>query len=174
MTNTALQWLYNTLEENRNKRCFVFIHPNLTDDSGNPLGVYATNQFFDTWGTNTTVFKNLMSHYKNTILFHGHTHMMFECQEADETANYTEKNGFRSVHIPSLSRPCAIIGGKREYQNDKSYGYVVDVYEDCIVLNGMDFINTVPVPLGCFKIDTTLVEIPEKTFTDSTGTITIK
>ena len=170
MSDEELQWLYETLEANRNKRCFVFVHPDIS--SGNPLGAYTSNRLFDNWGTKTTAFKNLLSHYKNTILFHGHSHMMFECQEVDDTANYSTQDGFRSVHIPSLSRPCAIIDGVRTYQNDKSYGYLVDVYEDCIVLNGMDFIDNERVPLGTYKIDTTLQTIEANTFTDSTGTIT--
>lgn len=48
---------------------------------------------------------------------------------------------------------------------------MVEVYDDCIVLNGIDFINNEPVPIGTYEIDTTLVEIEEKTFIDSTGTI---
>lgn len=171
MTDEALQWLYETLEENRNRRCFVFIHPHLKDDSGNALGVYTTNQFFTNWKS-TAAFKNLLSHYRNTILFHGHSHMMLECQEVDETANYTEKNGFRSVHIPSLTRPCAIIDGVRTYQNEKSYAYIMDVYADCIVLNGLDLIANKAVPIGTYRINTTLQTIPAGTFTDSTGTIT--
>lgn len=172
MTDEALQWLYETLEVNRNKRCFIFVHPHITNDSGNATNIYTSNPIFDWWGTKTTVFKNLLSHYKNTILFHGHTHMMFECQEVDEAANYTEKNGFRSIHIPSLSRPCAIIDGVRTYQDDKSYGYLMDVYDDCIVLNGRDFVNDEWIPTGTFKIYTPLVKISAGTFTDSTGIIT--
>lgn len=170
MSDETLQWLYETLEANRNKRCFVFVHPDIS--SGNPLGAYTSNRLFALWGTKTTAFIDLLKHYKNTVLFHGHSHMMFECQEVDEIANYTEKDGFRSVHVPSLSRPCAIIDGVRTYQNDKSYGYLVDVYEDFIVLNGMNFINNQYCPLGVFKIDTTLQTIKANTFPDSTGTIT--
>lgn len=169
MSDDALQWLYYVLETNRNKRCFVFVHPDIS--SGNPLGAYSSNRLFDYWGTKTTAFKNLLRHYKNTVLFHGHSHMMFECQEVDDVANYSERDGFKSVHVPSLGRPCAIIDGVRTYQDTKSQGYIVDVYDDCIVLNGMDFVNEKPVPLGVYKIDTTLQTIEANTFTDSTGTI---
>ena len=37
MSRDALQWLYETLEDNRDRRCFVFVHPDIS--SGNPLGV---------------------------------------------------------------------------------------------------------------------------------------
>lgn len=170
MSDEALQWLYATLEDNRNKRCFVFVHPHIS--SGNALGAYTSNNLFGGWGTKTTAFKNLLCHYKNTILFHGHSHFMFECQEDDAIATYTEKDGFRSVHVPSLTRPCAIINGTRTYQDTKSQGFIVDVYDDCIVLNGVDFVSNEPVPLGVYKINTTLQTIAPNTFIDSTGIIT--
>lgn len=170
MTDEALQWLYGVLEYNRNRRCFIFVHPYL--DSGNVNGAYG-NDVFSWWGTKTRAFKNLLKHYKNTILFHGHSHFWFKDQELDKTANYNESTGFRSVHIPSLTRPAYAVDGERGGNDALSYGYVMDVYDDCIVLNGMDFINDEPVPTGVLKIDTKLVEIEANTFTDSTGNITI-
>lgn len=156
MTDEAFDFLSNTLEANRNRRCFIFIHPQFTNDSGNALGAYTSNQYLDSWGK-ATAFKNLLNEYKNAILFHGHSHFMFECQEFDECANYTNKNGFHSVHVPSLGRTRKIT---MDYAMLGSQGYIVDVYDDCIVLNGMAFDYTdatkvVPVPLGTFKIDTT-------------------
>lgn len=173
MTDEALQWLYETLEANRNKRCFIFVHPHLS--SGNPLGAYSSNPIFTWWGTKTTAFKNLLNHYKNTILFHGHSHTMFECQEVDSEANYSTKDGFKSVHVPSLGRPRIVVNGVLgDYGNADSQGYIVDVYDDCIVLNGMDLINNEYIPLGIYKIDTTLQNIEANTFSDSTGIITTK
>ncbi len=169
MTDEALQWCYETLEANRNKRCFIFVHPYL--DSGNVNSVYG-NDVFSWWGIKTTAFKNLLKHYKNAILFHGHSHFRFEEQALDDTANYNESTGFRSVHIPSLGRPAYVVDGTRGGDDSLSFGYLMDVYVDCIVLNGMDFINNECVPLGTFKIDTTLQYIEANTFTDSTGTIT--
>jgi hypothetical protein len=41
-------------------------------------------------------------------------------------------------------------------KDGESQGYIVDVYDNCIVLNGLSFsgTNATPVPLGTFKIDT--------------------
>lgn len=184
----SLQWLYETLETNRNKRCFVFIHPWLTNDSGNPLSA-VTNNVFTMWQNNTgnrnleTVFKNLMTHYKNAVLFHGHSHMKFEMQEFDEYANYTEKNGFKSIHIPSASRPRIVDleTNKAIDNNADSQCYLVDVYDDYIILSGVGLTGVTsdnisskqyqPSPLGTYKIDTPLVTVEANTFTDSTGTI---
>jgi hypothetical protein len=97
-----------------------------------------------------------MNRYPNAILFHGHTHMKFESQQFDRDANYSEENGFKSVHVPSLGAPRTLISTDGAWEGDDagSQGYIVDVYDDCIVLNGMDFVNEVPVPLGVYKIET--------------------
>lgn len=158
MTDEDFQWLSETLETNKDKRCFVFVHPYIEEDSGDPLDV-RENSIFDNgyWGaTNRNAFMNLMQQYDNAVLFHGHSHMKFEYQEEDVNANYTERNGFKSVHIPSLAKPRDINFDTMTSQDDNSasQGYIVDVYDDCIVLNGWDFINGKPIPLGTYKIMT--------------------
>lgn len=156
MGDDALQWLSETLEENRNKRCFVFVHAYIEKDSGDPMDV-RENSIFDSWGiAKTSAFMNLLRQHNNTILFHGHSHMKFENQEYDINANYTDRNGFKSVHVPSVGCPRDINFETMQSKNDYagSQGYVVDVYDDCIVLNGMDLVNNECVPLGVYKIDT--------------------
>ena len=169
MSDEAFDWLATTLEDNKDKRCFIFVHPDIS--SGNPLGKYTSNRLFDNWGK-TEEFKNLLRKYENVVLFHGHSHFIFECQELDKLANYTENDGFRSVHIPSLGNPTDIVDAEwnrdkdgerkavylKDYVTQVSQGYLMDVYDDCIVLNGIDFITEKPVPLGTFKID---ISIPQ-------------
>jgi 3',5'-cyclic AMP phosphodiesterase CpdA len=83
MSDADFTWLGNTLEANKNKRCFVFIHSHIDDnveggveDSGNPAFA-RENSIFGYWGaTKTANFINLMKQYPNAILFHGHTHIM--------------------------------------------------------------------------------------------------
>lgn len=180
-TQAELQWMYETLEANRNKRCFVFTHVlphehrvgnpnNLVVTGGKPLLWYVTD------GGIGQAFISLLQHYKNTILFHGHSHTRFWLQERDEKANYSDANGYRSVHIPSLAVPRDYDGGTGlEEVYAESEGYIVDVYDDYIVLNGRDFIDNDKdghwIGVATYKIDTAMVEIPADTFTDSTGTI---
>lgn len=163
MSDEDFTWLGETLEANKDKRCFVFVHSHIDDnaeggveDSGNP--VFAReNSIFGYWGAaKTTNFLNLMKQYPNVILFHGHTHIMFEAQEFDTDANYSEENGFHSVHVPSCGAPRKLISKDGTWQaaDSESQGYIVDVYDDCIVLNGMDFVSKQPVPLGVYKIET--------------------
>lgn len=169
-TDEELQWLYETLENNRNKRCFVFVHVFPWGGSGNALGAYTDNNWTSTRGT---VFENLMKHYKNVVVFHGHSHLKFALQELDSRANYTDDVGYRSIHIPSLSVP-------RDSDLSKLYaeseGHIVDVYDTYIILNGRDFIDNDEdghiLPISTYKIDTTLQTIEANSFTDSTGTIT--
>lgn len=161
VSNDDFVWFSELLEANKSKRCFVFVHSYIEEDSGD-AGDFRENSIFQSWGTtNRTNFMNLLKQYPNTILFHGHSHIKFEWQKIDKNATYTEKNGFKSIHVPSLSKPRDI--DAEDANNDGNYtpddhsgaqGYIVDVYDDCIVLNGMDLINNKPIPLGVLKVDT--------------------
>ncbi len=165
-----LQWLYETLEENRNKRCFVFQHIPSKEGSGDALNLLTTCKL-DQYRT-SLAFKNLLSHYSNAIHFHGHTHMGFELQQYSEDANYDNVLGYHSVHIPSLAVPRGLNEeGKLKTMFDKSQGYVVDVYENGICLKGRDFVNGQFMPIAQYYLDTTIKEIEKNTFVDTTGLI---
>ena len=171
-----LQWLYETLEENRNKRCFVFNHVYPYEDGVGDAKRYYNGAYWQTQDNGVgQAFISLLKHYKNTILFHGHSHLRFCLQEMDKKANYSSEFGYRSVHIPSLSVPRDLVDGSLSYVYAESEGYIVDVYDDHIILNGRDFIDNDAdghiIPIGTYKIDTTLQTIEANTFTDSTSTI---
>lgn len=187
MSADDLTWLVNILEANKDRRCFVFIHSFVDDDwnakitgdreaedtdgyiisdSGNPCGARG-NAIVGWWEdydrASLNKFLNTLKNAPNAVLFHGHSHMKFESQAFDKNANYTAKNGFKSVHISSLGSPRTLLDYEGNWNTNKgadgwtepdSQCYIVDVYDDCIVLNGMDMANTVPVPLGTYKIDT--------------------
>ena len=165
-----LQWLYDTLEANRGKRCFVFQHALRFDGCGRPYGGSPTSNLLNC--TQGEVFKSIVSHYPNVVWFHGHSHTCFDSQEDNDIANYDNLFGCHSVHIPSLATP-------REYENSayvgktaESEGYVVDVYEKYIVLRGRDFANEQFLPIATYCIDTSFAPVQAGTYTDSTGTIT--
>lgn len=166
----GLQWLYETLEVNRNKRCFVFQHIRPDDACGNAYGIYKN----DIWnGTQSIVFESLLKHYRNAIFFHGHSHLKFNLQSKTNLANIDTKYGRYSVHIPSLSVPRTgnLDGtGKEEVYAD-SEGYVVDVYENGIRLRGRDFKNRKFIPIASYWLSTTLQTVKAGTYTDPTGTI---
>lgn len=147
-----LAWLETQLTNNADKRCFVFIHPYLTDDSGNPLGSHSQPICPAPYVHNVIV--NALTNHGRAVLFHGHAHYMPHIQEQDETTNYTDKNGFPSVHVPSLAW-AGYIGEGNSYIKDPAEGFacLVDVYDDCIVINGRDFVRNQWSAHGTFKID---------------------
>ena len=176
-----LQWLYEILEVNRNKRCFVFTHVLPHEHGvGNPNNLYVTAGKPLLWYVNDggigQAFISLLRHYKNTILFHGHSHTRFWLQELDTKANYSDADGYRSVHIPSLAVPRDPYGSNSLDEAElESEGYIVDVYPNCIILNGRDFVDNKKdgywLPIGTYKIDTTLQTVEAGTFLDETGII---
>ena len=160
MGSDTFAWLGAVLADNTDKRCFVFIHSYLEEDSGDPLD-YRENSIFSTW-SRTEDFVALLGQYTNVILFHGHSHMKFGHQKDDPIANYATVKGYKSVHVPSLGAPRDInpnaTDGKYTPEDPaSSQCYLVDVYPDCIVLNGLEF-GTTGVPsvevLGTLKINT--------------------
>lgn len=156
MSEDAFNFLKIVLAGAPDKRCFVFVHSYIEEDSGDAKDL-RENSIFETWGTaKTNAFMDLLRANPNTILFHGHSHMKFMSQEFDKAANYTEKNGFKSVHVPSLgrSRDVNLAAGTTPEDMSSSEGYIVDVYDDCIVLNGRDFVGGKWIPTGVIKIKT--------------------
>lgn len=170
-TTEELQWLYETLEENRNKRCFVFHHVRPQDGCGNTYGIYN----YDIWGgTEATVFESLMHHYKNAHQFHGHSHLKFYLQYGSDIANIDHIFSGWSIHIPSLAVPrdgdASGASSRKEVYAD-SEGYVVDVYENGIHLRGRDFVKGEFLPIASYWLDTTLQVVEAGTYVDATSTI---
>ena len=166
-----LQWLYDTLEANRDKRCFVFQHALRADGSGWPYaGTWPTVKLLEA-GAPGMVFKSLVSHYPNAIWFHGHSHTAFDSQEDNPIANYDKNFGCHSIHIPSLAKPREYEGSAYVSMTAESEGYVVDVYENHIVLRGRDFANGKFLPITTYCLDTTFTPVEAGMYTDSTGTI---
>ena len=151
----TFDWLKKTLEANKEKRCFVFIHPYVDKtDSGNPLGLHAT-PLFDYWGTTKkNAFIDLMASYPNAILFHGHSHMEFENQLTVKNANYSNALGFKSIHIPSTAYTRNVSTGAIKESTNGAQGYICDVYEKHIVLKGYDFQYETEVPIAQYCIET--------------------
>lgn len=193
-TLESLKWLYETLEANRNKRCFVFEHcPSMIyvnadtgvlkdDGSGKPfnsttsgsiLGLRLPTGNLLNQGTYGLPFRKLMAHYKNVIWFHGHSHMDFHYQQQCSQVNYDKNFGCHSIHIPSLASGRRLKADGSGWENPAGgYGYVVDVYNGHIVLRGRDFLNNEFAPITTFYLDTTLQEIEASTFTEITGITT--
>lgn len=155
-----IDWLEAILEANKNKRCFVFEHLTLNNDSGNPENVH--NAY---WGAFESRLVSILSKYPKTILFHGHSHMQFQEQIKVTYSNYSTERGFKSVHIPSTSYTRYMVdknndgiwnsGDKGEIPNG-SQGYICDVYKNHIVLKGYDFQINDFIPIAQYCVYTSV------------------
>lgn len=170
-TQEELQWFYETLEANKDKRCFVFQHVRPDNTSGNAKNIYSG----DIWGgTEQKVFESLLSHYPNIILFHGHSHLNFALQHIAENANYDGSDGYHSIHIPSVTVPrTGTEEGEASRQElwEESEGFVVDVYENGMALRGRDFKRAQFLPVAQYYIPTPLRTVEEDSYQDPTCTI---
>jgi len=169
-----LQWLYETLEANRDKkRIFLFEHVLSADTSGDILNKYDSDLKLGT-DDESIAFKSLLKHYKNIIWFHGHTHTTFTYQIYGDTANYETSLGCHSIHIPSLAATRIDSEEGFNLNHGKSEGYIVEVYDNGILLRGRDFITEKFLPLTTYWIPTEWVEVAAGTYVDSTGLIVSK
>ena len=171
ITQASFQWLYEQLESNRNKRCFLFMHILSQDSSGDAWGAY--NALGKMKGAEKTVWESLLNHYSNVIWFHGHSHMMFNLQDdTHQNANVSHVYANYDVHIPSLAVPREVNpDGSYEYFYAGSEGYVVDVYPDGIHLRGRDFVKGEFLPIASYWLDTTLKTVEAGSYFDPTATI---
>lgn len=160
MNEEELSWLETLLNDNRDKRCFVFIHPYISDDSGNTQNVHDKVLLTKNSSVTQRLISALAGHGR-AVLFHGHSHFDPVMQEIDPRTNYTCHNGFHSVHVSSVANPARLVDGNRMERTNESFGYLVDVFADCIVLRGRNFgfpqngamTGAAWVPIATFRID---------------------
>jgi hypothetical protein len=86
-------------------------------------------------------------------------------------ANYDFTDGVHSVHVPAVAVSRDISSGSRVDKVETSQGYLMDVYENHIVLKGRDFVKGKFIPIAHYCLNTTLQTIEANTFTDNTGKI---
>lgn len=167
----AENWLYQTLEANRDKRIFLFQHVFPDNSSGNPYNAYTVDILAD---LEETFFMSLMEHYPNITWFHGHSHNRFDTQKISDTATIDTSGTFNSIHIPSLSQPKDVVLEDGAYVQHYNYstleGYVVDVYESGIVLRGVDMHSEDFQPIAQYYIATPISTVDAGTFNDTTVT----
>ncbi len=148
-----LIWLRGVCEKYKNDRVFLFFHTFLCGTDGqkhtgvgnikNPGGY--TYDLPYTYGTEDEVeFRQILKDYKNVIFFSGHSHWQFEMEKYNEIANFSNLDGEYGymVHIPSVSSP-RYIGendtNRTEMNTKSSQGWLVYVYEECIILLPIEF-----------------------------------
>lgn len=162
-TTEELDWLENKLESYKNQRVFLFFHVFMPNTCGNINNLYPWSGL-DSSSSVVTRFINLMNTYKNVIYFSGHSHLEFDCQKFGANANiFSDGSTCHRVHIPSCAYPRKNDNGTSSSDtydyNEGSEGYLVDVYENCIVLIGRDFAKGKYLPIANYLLDTTITEL---------------
>lgn len=159
-TTEELDWLETKLESYKNQRVFLFFHVFMPNTCGNINGLYPYSSLSETSDI-TSRFISLMTKYKNAIYFSGHSHLEFNCQRFGANANiFSNGSTCHRVHIPSCAYPrksdTGTSSGTIYNYNEGSEGYLVDVYENAIVLRGRDFIKGKYLPIANYLMDTTI------------------
>ena len=171
-SDAELLWLQETLEANKDKRCFLFHHYFPKEGSGDAVNLHT--EFDGLRGYKGEIFYSMLSHYSNVIYFHGHSHEEFAVQEINEMNTYDNLLGIHSVHIPSLVYTKTVVDSTLASNFAGSEGYIVDVYENAIILRGRDFVNDKFLPIATYLLDTTLQNVEADSYSDPTGTIVNK
>ena len=156
-SNEQISKLKSLLNKYKDKRIFMFEHV-FVGSVGNVNGLYPYSSLSDS-GT-AGEFKRIIKDNKNVILFTGHSHLDFDLSRINEYANVQDESGeygYR-VHCPSASRP-----RKNDEGNDSSntydykkgaLGYLVEVYNDFILLKGRDFEQNKNLPYATYILYT--------------------
>lgn len=136
----GLAWLKGRLERYKGARIFVFIHFPPTGYSG-----LADGQYYG-WSSASTedeAFVKAINQTKNVVVFTGHTHYRLNVQETYDNMNIYRFNASNTalVHVPSNSRPRDASGTTVEQYSE---GYIVEVYEQGLVIRGIDFVSGQP------------------------------
>ena len=164
-STAQLDWLEGLLKKysGDGKNIFIIEHGNIGGwGSGDKL---TTPYYYDLAlvKTNPDVkrFISLMEEYKECVIITAHTHL-----ELGAHLNYSDNNDTSAVMMHNSA-----IGGVRRLVNGKidrsavlglSEGYIVDVFEDCIVFNGINLYYNEIMPDCSYIIpfDTEALETP--------------
>lgn len=154
-----MAWLQEQVETYKNNRMFLFVHF-YYGDTGDVNGVSMHDPI-----TNQD-FINLITNNHNIIYVSGHTHLAFDLQKygADLNAKYRDEICTR-IHVPSLAKPRLSDTGLADSDyvySEGSEGYIMDVYENNIILKGINFESNKIKPIALYNIDTTLIEYEDE------------
>lgn len=152
-----LTWLEGVLEKYKDKAVLLYFHtflsaPDGTQESAvgnlrNPGG-YAYDLPYSYGSADEVIFRGLMKEYKNVVFFSGHSHWMFELEKYNKNLNVSNFDGeyCYMVHNPSVCTP-RWIGENDETRKNMggtySEGWIIEIYDDTMILIPVDFINQV-------------------------------
>lgn len=133
----GLIWIKERLERYKGSRIFIFCHYPPSGYSGLVDGQYYG------WSSASTEDDELVGaimQTKNVVLFTGHTHYKLQVEETYDNINIYRFNASKSafVHVPSCAYPR---NATSDVEEELSQGYLIDAYENGIVINGIDLVS---------------------------------
>lgn len=156
-TDEQKTWLETQLARYANCRVFVFNHYFINGtDNGNFNNYYGVN-VLTTSNTQGQWMLGLLQRYPNMFYVTGHSHMKFIVQELCNTITIRNdwsgsETGYM-VHLPSITNPRDVINGSFTGKlAAQSEGVVIDVYENCVLYRGRNFVDKKFIPIGQYLL----------------------
>lgn len=136
----GLTWIKERLERYKGSRIFLFCHYPPSGYSGLVDGQYYG---FSSASTEDDELVGAIMQTKNVVLFTGHTHYKFQVEETYDNINIYRFNASKSafIHVPSCAYPRNATSGVEEAL---SQGYLIDVYENGVIIDGIDLVSGQP------------------------------
>ena len=154
--STSVTWLEEMMAKYKDERCFIITHMFFPERSGNMNQVYPSGNWLS--GTALERLQALCDNHPNSYWFSGHSHWKWSLQKYDRNANiHRYYNGDQpasgwSIHIPACTKPVDSDGETRVSMPSESEGAIMHVYEDHIVLKGIDFKARKYLPIATYKL----------------------
>ncbi len=127
LSDATLEWLDQTLAKgySEDKPTFIFFHQALTNTVAGSL----TN-FGQEWDgvINAVEVRAVLSKYPQAILFSSHSHYSMDNIQNAYSGGNTFPFNFNTASLGSV-----------DGASDEAQGYIVEVYDDAVVLKGRDF-----------------------------------
>ena len=152
---SQLDWLEAQLGEHKDDNVYLYFHTflgsadiNLFTSTGN-LQNYAgwSYPLVYTPNANDEIrLRNLLRENDNVTFFNGHSHWAYHMQYLNPDLNISKngEDGATYVHVSSVSCPRTTGDFQILWSGNDgamSEGYLIEVYEDSMVLYGVDFVN---------------------------------
>ncbi len=167
MADAQLDWLAEQLQTYQDNRVYLFFHTFLNAPGCDPLNSvgnlvndlgWCYPLFYTQGATDEVRFRNLLREYDNVVFFSGHSHWAYHMQYMNEYLNISDydEGGATYVHVSSVSSPRTTDGFQILWSgNDPgmSEGYLIEVYDDYILLYGCDFVNGELLAYAVYRAD---------------------
>lgn len=146
----TLEWLDETIAEDYDpgRPVFLFLHQSVKDTVAGGL----TDRGQQWHGvSNDSAFKAVVGKYPEAVLFNGHSHWVMDSVSNAYLGDDSYPNTFNTASVAYLWTDYTVVG-EGAYQKG-SEGYIVELYEDRIMVRGRDFYNGLWIPSAQYCIE---------------------